>query len=237
MCCTHCHRASERVCAHACECFDVSLCVCRRWQTARRRSRVGSRGWRACCGSLARHLSRPRTAQHSTAQGRTGQGRSCWDLSYDDDVYRMTCGGDRSAAQRRAVCGARQCGVVLCGSAQCCRFICSFAQPSYHPQIISHSPRTASERAFHSRAADRQIDAADSRPALKHQISHSLPMIPLSSRRTLAVPRACIVTSGRGPHWRQHRSRRAAPSTSQASRPGRGPAPSARSEFPRFGEA
>lgn len=226
------------MCAHACECYDVSLCVCRRWQTARRRSRVGSRGWRACCGSLARHLSRPRTAQHSTGQGRRGQGRagqrrSCWDLSYDVR-RRSQC----STAQGSVWCRTVRCSAVLCGSAQCCRFICSFAQPSYHPQVMTLTFSSAhSERAFHSRAADRQIDAADSRPALKHQISHSLPIIPLSSRRTLAVPRACIVPSGRGPHWRQHRSRRAAPSTSQASRPGRGPAPSARSEFPRSGEA
>jgi hypothetical protein len=177
-------------------------------------------------------------AQHSTAQGRAGEDRAGQGSATAAGTYRMTCGGDRSAAQRRAVCGAGQCGVVLCGSAQCCRFICSFAQPSYHPQVMTLTFSSAhSERAFHSRAADRQIDAADSRPALKHQISHSLPIIPLSSRRTLAVPRACIVPSGRGPHWRQHRSRRAAPSTSQASRPGRGPAPSARSEFPRSGEA
>ena len=223
------------MCAHACECFDVSLCVCRRWQTARRRSRVGSRGWRACCGSLARHLSRPRTAQHSTGQGRRGQGRagqrrSCWDLSYDVR-RRSQC----STAQGSVWCRTVRCSAVRFGAVLSIHLFVRTAILSSASHLTFSSAH--SERAFHSRAADRQIDAADSRPALKHQISHSLPIIPLSSRRTLAVPRACIVPSGRGPHWRQHRSRRAAPSTSQASRPGRGPAPSARSEFPRSGEA
>ena len=174
-------------------------------------------------------------AQHSTAQGRAGQDRAGQGSAAAAGTYRMTCGGDRSAAQRRAVCGAVRCSAVRFGAVLSIHLFVRTAILSSASHLTFSSAH--SERAFHSRAADRQIDAADSRPALKHQISHSLPIIPLSSRRTLAVPRACIVPSGRGPHWRQHRSRRAAPSTSQASRPGRGPAPSARSEFPRSGEA